>query len=246
VAWRSSSPSGLSSRAARSSDAALPLKLDLHVHTYHSCDAHIRPAELAAAARRRGLDGVAITDHDTVSGLREFRCLEGVLVVPGVEVSSAQGHVLALNVDQSFTAHRSFADTVDQIHDAGGVAVLAHPTAFFKGMSAKAVGRIFDAVEVVNASAVPFAYSVRKNRELAVRLGLPQTGGSDAHCAAEVGCGYSVVDVAADADAAAVVRAITRGAVTPGGQAIGWGMRVRRGWLGVQRRRARLDVFHLV
>jgi predicted metal-dependent phosphoesterase TrpH len=220
------------------------LKLDLHVHTYHSVDAHTRPAELAAWATRRGLDGVAITDHDTVAGLPEFSRLEGLLVVPGVEVSSAQGHVLALDVRQSFKPNRSFAETVDAIRAAGGVAVLAHPTAFFKGMSAKEVGGLFDAVEVVNASAVPFAYSVRKNRELAGRLGLPQTGGSDAHQAAEVGQGYSVVD--ADLEVDAVVRAIRTGHVAACGRATPWGLRLQRGWMGLKKRRARLEVFHLV
>jgi predicted metal-dependent phosphoesterase TrpH len=212
----------------------LPLKIDMHVHTYRSNDAHTRPKELAFHAEKQGLDGVAITDHNTVSGLREFMRISGLLIVPGVEVTTAQGHVLALNVDHAFRAFQSFAETVDQIHGAGGLAVVAHPTAFFKGIPEGNIGRVFDAMEVVNSSAVPFSFSVRKNRKIAAKLGLPQTGGSDAHCANEVGMGFTVVEAGLDVEE--VVEAIKQGAVTPFGKGIPWRMRFRREFLSLRKK----------
>ena len=212
----------------------MPLKIDLHVHTRYSYDAYITPEELGRFARRRGLDGVAITDHSTVAGLPEFCRLRDLLVIPGVEVATAQGHVLALNVDTAMPEGLGFAETVERIHDAAGVAVLAHPTAFFKGVADTDGCSAFDALEVINASTLPFFYSVRKNRDLAARLDLPQTGGSDAHCAPEVGTAYTLIDAAGDADA--VVKAIVRGAVEPQGGPIPWRWRLTRAYLRLRKR----------
>jgi predicted metal-dependent phosphoesterase TrpH len=207
----------------------------MHVHTYRSYDAHIRPKELVFYAGKQGLDGVAITDHNTLDGLREFRRINDLLIIPGVEVTTAQGHVLAINVGQTFRAFQSFAETVDQIHGAGGLAVVAHPTAFFKGIPERVIGQIFDAMEVVNSSAVPFSFSVRKNQRIAAKLGLPQTGGSDAHCANEVGMAYTMVD--ADGGVDEVVKAIKNGAVTPFGRGIPWRMRLSREFVSLRKKR---------
>jgi predicted metal-dependent phosphoesterase TrpH len=202
------------------------LKIDLHVHTRYSYDASITPKELVTHAKKRGLDGVAITDHNTVAGLREFSKVEGLLIVPGVEIKAKQGHVLALNINSFVRAGLSFAETVDKIHDEGGLAIIAHPTAFFKGISNKQLDQNFDAIEVINSSAIPFAYSVRRNLEIAATLKLPQTAGSDAHQASEVGMAYTGVE--AEKSVEDVVGAIKKGAVTPFGTSIPWGDRLRR------------------
>ena len=107
----------------------------MHVHTKYSSDAFITPEELVIYSKKQGLDGVAITDHDTVSGLREFSKIKNLLIIPGVEITTKQGHVLAINVNTTVKTGLSFAETIDQIHDAGGLAIVAHPTAFFKGIA---------------------------------------------------------------------------------------------------------------
>jgi hypothetical protein len=210
------------------------LKLDLHVHTKYSYDAHITPEELVRVAHRRGLDGMAITDHSTMDGIAEFSRIPDLLVIPGVEVAAAPGHVIALNVTAPVPDGHGFAETVDRIHAADGVAVLAHPTAFFKGVAAADVCADFDAVEVINASAIPFFYSVRKNRALAARLKLPHTGGSDAHCAPEVGMAYTVIDTTSEVDD--VVAAIKRGGTVAWGRPIPWPLRVQRAYRSLRKR----------
>ncbi len=205
----------------------------MHVHTEYSRDAYITTKELVYYSRQRGLDGVAITDHDTVDGLHEFAKIEDLLVIPGLEIETKQGHVLALNVTTLIEKGLSFAETIDQIHDAGGLAIVAHPVAFFKSVEEKEINNSFDGIEVVNASAVPFSFSTRKSRRIAKALNLPQTGGSDAHYAPEVGMAYTIVDCEADVDD--VVRAIRAGSTTPFGTAIPWSMRLKREFLILQR-----------
>lgn len=206
----------------------------MHVHTRYSHDAYTTPKELVTFSKKRQLDGVAITDHDTVKGLEEFCRIKELLIIPGVEITASQGHVLALCINTPVQSGLSFAETVDQIHRHGGLAIVAHPTAFFKGIAEEQLDQDFDAMEVVNSSAVPFLFSVRQNRIIAAKLGLSQTGGSDAHQASEVGLGYTVVD--ADTDVDDVVEAIRKGAVRPFGTSIPWGMRVKRWFQGVKRR----------
>jgi len=206
----------------------------MHIHTKYSSDAFITYKELVIYSKKQGLDGVAITDHDTISGLREFSKIKSLLIIPGVEITTKQGHVLAINVNTAVKTGLSFAETIDQIHDADGLAIVAHPTAFLKGISEEELDQNFDAMEVVNSSAVPFSFSVRKNRKMAVKLGFPQTGGSDAHCAPEVGMAYTVID--AEKDVGEVVKAIKRGSVVPFGRSIPWSIRLRRVFLRVKKR----------
>jgi len=212
----------------------LPLKIDMHVHTKFSYDAFITPKELAIYSKKQGLDGVAITDHDTVSGLREFSKIKSLLIIPGVEITTKQGHVLAININTVVETGLSFAETIDQIHDAGGLAIVAHPTAFFKGIAEDQLDQKFDAIEVINSSAVPFFFSVRRNRKIAAKLNLPQTGGSDAHYAPEVGMAYTSVDAETSVDE--VVKAIRRNAVIPFGRSIPWSIRLKRVFLRVKKR----------
>ena len=184
-----------------------------------------------------GLDGVAITDHDTIKGWPKFeRALikHGFIAIPGVEVSAKGAHILALNVKSSIPAGHEIDETIDFIHEAGGIAVAAHPFAIYRGWARKLSGK-FDAIEVVNASSFPFYFSAFFGKKLAMRLKLPQLAGSDAHYYKEVGSAYTILKTN-DPNLEGILRAIKRGATIPRGSPIPLRIRLKREALTIKRR----------
>jgi len=189
-------------------------------------------------AVKRGLDGIAVTDHDTTRGIRKALKLfrrKQLVVVPGMEISTLHGHVLALNVTTFIPSNLSLIETVERIHEAGGIAVAAHPLVFVKSHIRQPIASAskLDGVEVINASAFPFFLSTRLCRSLAEQLKLPQTAGSDAHSASEIGTAYSLVR--AHSDVESIIGAIKKGMVAPFGRAISWKDRVVRGALNLKK-----------
>jgi predicted metal-dependent phosphoesterase TrpH len=212
----------------------MQLKIDLHIHTYYSYDSLITPEQLVFYAKKRGLDAVAIADHDTIDGALKMAKKAGFPIIPGIEISSSNGHVLGLNVQEPIPKKLSADETVDKIHEAGGIAVSCHPVTFFKESLGKSTNARFDAVEVINASAFPFNYSVKNSRRLASRLGIAQVAGSDAHYGPEIGCAYTLVDAELEVDK--IIRAISKGLCQPFGRAIPITTRLKREILSLKRR----------
>lgn len=210
------------------------LKIDLHVHTTYSYDALTTPKELVFYAKKRGLDGVAVTDHDRIDGALKIAKETDFLVVPGIEISSLNGHIIGLNVDELVPAELSVDETLDRIHEAGGIAVACHPITFFKESLKGHISSRFDAIEVINASAFPFNYSVRRSGEIASRLGIARVAGSDAHYGPEIGCAYTLVDAGCEVDE--VVNAVRKGLCSPYGEAIPLTMRVKKELLLLKRK----------
>jgi predicted metal-dependent phosphoesterase TrpH len=204
-------------------------KADLHIHTHHSDGAPSVPDLLAFVAEKTDLRLIAITDHDSIAGARQATQLArdfGIEVVPGEEVSTADGHLLALFVDSALPLGRPAAETIDAIHAQGGLAIAPHPF----DRSVASLGRPaargdthalarpgwrFDAIEGFNAGVI---WSQRGSnlaaQVAAADLGLPATGGSDAHTLATVGQGYTLFPGASADD---LYRAIKRGEVGWGG-----------------------------
>lgn len=204
----------------------MQLKIDLHVHTNHSYDSVIKPEEVVFYAKKRGLDGIAITDHDKIECALKMTKKTGFLIIPGIEVSSLGGHVLALNIQELIPKGLSVDETVDRIHSLGGIAVACHPTSFFKGSLGEHINSKFDAVEVINASAFPFNYSVKHSQKIASSLKIAQVAGSDAHYGPEIGYAYTLVN--AESKVEEIVKSISRGLCQPFGGAIPITTRLRR------------------
>lgn len=165
-------------------------RADLHVHTSASPDGRSSLEAVARAARAAGLDAVAITDHDLCTPVPAS--LEGVLLIPGCEVSTRAGHITGLFLDRPLPLEAlgrlpAPEDAVAAIRQAGGLAVLAHP--FHRpGAEPEKFTFPLDGMETANARAafkVPDANG--RAAALAAARGLAAVGGSDGHDAAEVG-----------------------------------------------------------
>ncbi len=192
---------------------------DLHVHTTYSKDSLISPTDLVYYAKKRGLNAVAVTDHNQLEGAYKIAKETDFLIIPGMEVSSADGHVVALNVHELIPRGLSAPETVERIHKAGGIAIACHPYVYFKGCLKENVCSTFDAVEVINSRAFPFKRSVRKAEETAKQLGLVRVAGTDSHYGPQIGYAYTVIE-AADASVEAIARAIVEGNCQPFGKAV--------------------------
>ncbi|MGB9956651.1 CehA/McbA family metallohydrolase [Haloferax prahovense] len=184
---------------AQGSRGPRTLAVDLHVHTDASYDCEMSVEAVLARAAAVGLDAVAITDHDSVGSLpRAFDIAHeyGVRVVPGVEVSTADGHLLALGVDDPPATGRPLSETARAVRESGGLAVVPHPFQTFRHGASRRAIRDVDAVEVYNAHTLT-GFRNGQARRYARRHGLPGTGGSDAHRPALVGQAYTAVSVEA-------------------------------------------------
>lgn len=171
---------------------------DFHVHSRHSPDGRGSVDELAAFARRKGLQGFAVTDHNNTRVWPEIRRTKAkdLLIVPGMEVTTDVGHCLAIGIQREVTHHRSLAETLDNIWDAGGVGVPSHPYRIFNGVKEKglasAKGPHFVAVEVYNARDGDMRFHNARSEHYAVWNRLGGTGGSDAHQIFEIGNAYTM------------------------------------------------------
>ncbi|MCS7114843.1 MAG: CehA/McbA family metallohydrolase [Nitrososphaerota archaeon] len=204
----------------------MKLKIDLHVHTCYSYDGLITPKELVSYAKKAGLDGVAVTDHDRVDGAIKMAKELNFLIIPSIEISSQKGHIIGLNLQEAISKNLTVDETIDRIHELGGLAIACHPNAPIKSSLKGNLNQKFDAVEVINASAFPFKRSVQKAKKIASNLGLAQVAGSDAHYAPEMGSAYTLVE--AEPNIEEIVKAIRKGSCQPLGKAIPLTLRLKR------------------
>jgi len=171
------------------------MRLDLHIHSNYS-DGRARVEDILRMARRRGLGGVAITDHDTLKGSEVARRISGTLykdlvVIKGAEITTSEGHLLALGIDELPPLRHSPEETIQAVHELGGITVVPHPYHYFR----HGIGRIppVDAVEVFNSRYILSFSNHRAKREAFAR-GLPMVAGSDSHMLETVGLGVTVVN----------------------------------------------------
>jgi predicted metal-dependent phosphoesterase TrpH len=197
---------------------------DLHIHSVHSHDGTCSiPAILKHTADHTHLDVIAITDHDKVTGLREAVALGpryGIEVVPGCEISTAQGHLLALFIDQLIPAGLPLIETIRRVGGMGGLCVVPHPEApGISGLRAHVIraavadpeiARILLGIETFNGGLVyPRTNAVAQ--ALARELNMTSLGSSDAHILSMIGQGTTEFEgrSAADLRAALVAHATT-------------------------------------
>jgi len=197
----------------------MQINVDLHVHTTYSKDSLITPKDLVYYAKRRGLNAVAVTDHNQLEGAYKIAKETDFLVIPGMEVSSDDGHIVALNVQELIPRGLSAPETVERIHEVGGVAIACHPYVYFKGCLKENVCSTFDAIEVINARAFPFKRSIRKAEGTAKNFGLSRVAGTDAHYGPQIGYAYTAIETT-EPSIEAITKAIVNGDCQPFGQPV--------------------------
>jgi len=166
---------------------------DLHCHTIRSSDAPQTLQEIIKTAKKRGLDGVAITDHDEVH--REPLRIDGIDLIPATEITTKEGdHLLGYFVEEKVKEGLDFKEAFSRVKAQGGFAVWAHPFRRREYLSDEEKERLLslDGMEAGNAM------DEREGREFAGKLakeyGLLQTAGSDAHVCGQVGTGVLKVE----------------------------------------------------
>ena len=205
-----------------------PGRADLHIHTVASDGTADVVAVLDHVARVGELDVIAITDHERIDAAVAGRAIandQGLPfeVVVGEEVTTLGGHLLALYIERPIRPYRSLRTTIADIHDAGGLAIPAHPLVPYPLCAQGWVLRRLlddpdaavhpDALETFNPTALGRPWHDRVVR-FAERHGLPGVGNSDAHALDAIGSGWTTFDGRTAADLRA---AITAGATTHGG-----------------------------
>jgi predicted metal-dependent phosphoesterase TrpH len=181
---------------------------DLHIHTIYSYDGTAFVPAVLARAKQIGLDVIAITDHDEIAG--SLKALElapkyGVEVIPAIEVTTAEGDLLALNITEKIARDLPLIETVLNVRELGGFCIAPHPMASGPGMKSlraysilKAlrnphVAQALIAIETYNATALD-KMSNHYARILADRLNIACTASSDAHVVEAIGLGMTEFD----------------------------------------------------
>lgn len=157
---------------------------DFHIHTKYSYDSLNDPKKVVKIAKKRGLDTIAVTDHDCIRGAILTKRYEDdeITVIPGIERKTDAGDIIGLNVTESIKSIH-WRDVIDEIHSLGGIAVLPHPYRGHKDILELA--KNVDLIEIWNSRSN--SYDNMRALELAETLKKGVIAGSDAHTYSEIG-----------------------------------------------------------
>ncbi|MEA1993557.1 MAG: PHP domain-containing protein [Euryarchaeota archaeon] len=172
------------------------MRCDLHTHSFYSLrDGVNSPEDIIKQAVKVGLDSIAITDHDTLNGFlngKKYAKEVEFDLVPGMEISSKEGHILGLYIGEEVPKGLSAEETLELIHAQGGLAIAAHPYDLLRNGVGDIVKKLdFDGIEILNGR----NYFVNgRAKKVAKTLDIATTGGSDGHIIDEVGNCYTTYE----------------------------------------------------
>jgi predicted metal-dependent phosphoesterase TrpH len=180
-------------------------KADLHIHTSAGDGLDGLHAILDHVETKTDLDVIAITEHDNFDVALEARELwarqrHRFDLVPGCEVTTLEGHLVALYIEQPVESLKRVEETIDAVHRQGGVCFVPHPASWLtRSIGPGTLARVsaqrqrgtwFDAIETANAGPAGRFY-LAKARRLAYEYGLPGVGASDAHFVQAIGSAFT-------------------------------------------------------
>ncbi len=174
------------------------LKYDLHTHTNYSKCSNLKPDVLLKTAKKRKLNGIAVTDHNTIKGALKVKKINkdrNFEVIMGEEISSNVGDVLAYYIKKPIRS-TNFFDIIDGVRKQNGLIVIPHPfrTSIkpkFR-LSLEKIKNKIDGIECFNARMLPG--DNKKADKIAIRLNIAKTAGSDAHFKFEIGRAYTILN----------------------------------------------------
>jgi len=181
---------------------------DLHIHSTGSADSRLSPRAAFRRARELGLRGLAFTDHDRLTGASSP--FWDLVLVPGAELSTGWGDLLALGISELPPAGLSVPELIENIRGQGGVAVIPHP--FSEALQAICMNEhVFDIIHLVDGLEVTSPKGSVDNpraRRLAGEHGKAVVGGSDAHSVEAMGWGFTACE---EGTAEGLIDAIRKG-----------------------------------
>ena len=180
-------------------------KMDSHIHSEYSPDSKSKLEDIFKVAKKKDIEIIGISDHNTVEGSKKAQKLAkdyDLLVIPSIEVSTLEGHILGFGCEENIKRDLQAAETIDLIHAQGGLAIIPHPYCFYRhGLLCKENYKELkiDAIETKNARFI-IGYCNNKAKKLSKKENLPGLGASDAHFYKFVGDCYSKIDCEKDID----------------------------------------------
>jgi hypothetical protein len=191
------------------------ISLEFHCHTIASKDSLTRPVDLVAAAHRKRIDRVVVTDHNSIAGAREAQSIAPELIIVGEEIMTTKGEILAAFVLEEIPAGLSPSETIARLKEQGAFISVSHPfdewrAGGWKESDLLEVIPLVDAIEVYNSRCMLPRFN-RQAREFARRYNIAGTVGSDAHAAFELGRSLLLLDQFTGPDG---LRNVVRGAKT--------------------------------
>lgn len=191
----------------------MKIKLEFHCHTHASKDSLTRPADLVSAARRKGIDRVVVTDHNSIAGALEAQTIDPELIIVGEEIMTDCGEILAAFVQEEIPQGLHPREVIKQLKEQGAFISVSHPFDELRqgGWRENDLLDILpevDAIEVYNSRCM-FPRFNRRAGLFAQKHNIPGTVGSDAHAAFELGRSILLLDPFSGPDG---MRRVIRGA----------------------------------
>ncbi len=174
------------------------LRVEFHCHTNASGDSLTHPLDLVRIARRRGLDRVVVTDHNTIAGARAAHALDTDLIIVGEEIMTTRGEILAAFLTEEIPPGLTPKETIRRLREQGAFISVSHPfdrwrSGGWQELDLLEILPLVDAIETYNSRCMWPGFNQRA-KNFAKQHDIPGTVGSDAHAAFELGRSILILD----------------------------------------------------
>ena len=180
------------------------LKVEFHCHTIYSKDCLLPPEKLVEVCRKKKIDRVVVTDHNTIAGAQHAKELDPERVIIGEEILTEKGELLAAYMTREIPPGLSPLETITRLRDQGAFISVSHPfdrmrTGHWQIDDLIEILPLVDAIETFNARSM-WPGANQQARDFAGEHDLLRTAGSDAHTGYELGKAYMLMPDFQDAD----------------------------------------------